>query len=131
MAVRIFLTLQTLLWLPYGVFCFFQPAFLAEAAGVEFGSLTGNIEIRAMYGGLQAALGAFTLAGILREPLRRPALTAVAFLVAGLATARLGGVALEGDLSAYTGGALVFEIATVAIAVFFLRRSDAFAPAVT
>jgi len=130
MAVRIFLAVQTLLWLPYGVFCFFQPAFLAGAAGVEFGSLTGNIEIRAMYGGLQAALGAFTLAGFLREPLRAPALTAVAFLVAGLATARLGGVALEGDLSAYTGGALAFEIATVAVAVFLLRRSDAPGPAV-
>lgn len=37
---RIFLGLQALLWLPYGVFCFFQPAFLGEAAGVTIGSTT-------------------------------------------------------------------------------------------
>lgn len=129
MAIRIFLALQASIWLPYGLFCFFQPAFLGEAAGVEIGSPTGDIEIRAMYGGLQAALGAFTLAGVLHEPLRQPALIAIAFLVTGLATARLGGVALLGDVSAYTAGALVFEIATVAVALFFLRRSDPLAVA--
>ena len=55
---RIFLGLQALLWLPYGVFCFFQPAFLGEAAGVTIGSTTASIELRAMYGGLQASTGA-------------------------------------------------------------------------
>ena len=31
---RIFLGLSVLLWLPYGVYCFFQPHALGDSAGV-------------------------------------------------------------------------------------------------
>jgi hypothetical protein len=58
MAARIFLGLSALIWLPYGLLCFFQPAGLAESAGVTFTNATGATELRAMYGGLQAAIGA-------------------------------------------------------------------------
>jgi hypothetical protein len=51
---RIFFALTALVWLPYGIFCFFQPGYLAQAAGVTATSATGTIELRAMYGGLQA-----------------------------------------------------------------------------
>ena len=54
MATRIFLLLSALLWLPYGIYCWLHPSYLAEAAGVVF---QGSTELRAMYGGLQAALG--------------------------------------------------------------------------
>ena len=57
MATRIFLLLSALLWLPYGIYCWLHPSALAEAAGVAFQSPTGSTELRAMYGGLQAALG--------------------------------------------------------------------------
>ena len=60
LAVRIFLALSALIWLPYGVFCLIQPQFLAGAAGVAFTSPTGSTEIRAMYGGLSA----YTAAGL-------------------------------------------------------------------
>ena len=127
MPTRIFLTLSTLLWLPYGLYCFFAPGALADMAGVVSGSTTGSIELRAMYGGLQAAIGALTLAGLLSDSLRRPALVALFFLCGGLALARLSGAVLESELSAYTAMGLFFELATVACAAWLLGREPALA----
>jgi hypothetical protein len=124
MAARVFLALSALVWLPYGLWCFASPGFLEGAAGVASTSATGSTELRAMYGGLQAALGALALGGLLRPALRRPALLALGFLTAGLALARLGGLALDGSASAYTASALVFEIPSAALAAFFLSRAS-------
>jgi hypothetical protein len=74
MAARIFLGLSALIWLPYGLYCLFQPGALAESAGVAFTSATGATELRATHGGLQAAIGAVALAGALRPALSRSAL---------------------------------------------------------
>jgi hypothetical protein len=122
MAARAFLALSVLIWLPYGVYCFFDPGFLAGAAGVASQSPTGSTELRAMYGGLQTAIGALALAGVLRPALRRQALLALGFLASGLALARLGGVALDGSVSTYTIAGLCFEIPTAVLSAFFLSR---------
>jgi hypothetical protein len=123
MAARIFLGLSALLWLPYGIYCFLAPGSLAEAAGVAYQTPTGSTELRAMYGGLQAALGALAGLAAWRPSLRRPALTALAFLAGGLFSARAFGVALDGGFSAYTGMGLGFEATTVAIATALLARN--------
>jgi hypothetical protein len=123
MAARIFLALSALVWLPYGLWCFAAPGFLAGAAGVSFLTPTGSTELRAMYGGLQAALGALALLGALRAPLRRPALIALGFLASGLGLARLLGALLDGDVSAYTAMGLGFEWTTAALAMILLART--------
>jgi Domain of unknown function (DUF4345) len=110
-------------WLPYGIYCFFAPSFLAGAAGVALLSPTGSTELRAMYGGLQAALGVLTLSGAMREAMTRPALIAVAFLCSGLGSTRLLGVLLDGSISSYTISGLAFEFLSAALAVRFLRRA--------
>jgi hypothetical protein len=126
MATRIFLVLSALLWLPYGVYCFAQPGSLAEAAGVAFQSPTGSTELRAMYGGLQVAIGALAgLAAWRPALLERSALLAIAFLTAGLGTARLLGVAIDGGFSSYTAMGLGFEFTSWAVATLLLRRSTA------
>jgi hypothetical protein len=125
MATRIFLALSALLWLPYGVYCFAQPGSLAEAAGVAFQSPTGSTELRAMYGGLQIAIGALAGLAALRSALARSALLAIAFLTAGLGSARLLGVALDGGLSSYTAMGLGFEFTSAAVALVLLRRAAA------
>lgn len=122
MATRVFLGLSALLWLPYGIYCFLVPTSLADAAGVAFQSPTGSTELRAMYGGLQTALGALAGLAALRSRLVRPALVALAFLAAGLASARALGLALDGGFSSYTAMGLGFEIATVAVAATLLSR---------
>jgi hypothetical protein len=125
MAVRIFLGLSALIWLPYGIYCFLQPASLAEAAGVVFTSPTGATELRAMYGGLQALIGAVALAGLLR-PARAPfALLFLLLLTAGLASGRMLGVLLDGARTTYTVFALGVELGTVSVASVRARRQPA------
>ena len=128
MAARIFLALSALVWLPYGIWCFIDPAQLAGSAGVAFQSATGSTELRAMYGGLQAGLGALALAGVMRLGFERPALLALLFVTTGLASARLAGVALDGSPSSYTLAGLGFEVATVAISGWLLAHAP-FEPA--
>jgi hypothetical protein len=122
---RIFLGASALLWLPYGVFCFFDPAVLAGAAGVSALSTTGTIEMRAMYGGLQIAIGALAAAALVRADLVRPALVTIGFLGAGLFTARLAGATLGGEFSSYTVMALGLEIVCAAVPVWLLGSARA------
>ncbi len=123
MATRIFLSLSALLWLPYGIYCLLHPAYLAEAAGVVFLSPTGSTELRAMYGGLQAALGVLALLGALRPAWVRSALVAIAFATAGLGSARLFGTLLDGGLSSYTAMGLGFEFVSAGFAIALLQRA--------
>jgi hypothetical protein len=123
MPARVFLALSALIWLPYGLFCFVEPEFLAGAAGVAFQSPTGSTELRAMYGGLQAALGALSLAGALDARLRGPAVLTLAFLCTGLALARLAGMALDDAASPYTLWGLGFEIGSATLAAWLLART--------
>jgi hypothetical protein len=122
MAARNFLIVSTLIWLPYGVFCFFQPGFLEGAAGVRAISTTATTELRAMYGGLQAAIGVLAALAVLREDLRRSALIAIGFLTAGLGLSRLGGAVLDGEVSSYTGSAIAFELISAAVAAWIIQR---------
>ncbi len=125
MAVRIFLGISAAVWLPYGLFCLFQPAFLGEAAGVSFTTPTGSTEIRAMYGGLQAAIGALAALALVRPALVAPALLMLAFLCTGLALGRLGGTVFDGGVTEYTLVGLGFEIASSALAILLLSRLPA------
>jgi hypothetical protein len=124
MGPQIFLVLEALVWLPYGLYCLFAPAYLADAAGVRFLTPTGSTELRAMYGGLQAAIGALALSGVGRAALRRPALITIAFLCTGLGSSRLLGVILDRGLSGYTVAGLVFEGLSAVLAIRFLRTGS-------
>jgi len=77
-----------------------------------------------MYGGLQIAIGLLAGAALVRTELVRTALTTLLFLTAGLGTTRLLGLLLDGGLSAYTAGALGFEMVCATVAFFLLRDAD-------
>lgn len=125
LALQIFLVLSALIWLPYGIYCFFVPESLAGSAGLGAMTATGTTELRAMYGGLQAAIGVMAAIAVFRESLRRPALVSLAFLTLGLGAGRLLGLALDGEVTSYTGGAVVFEFASAAAAIWFHSREVA------
>jgi hypothetical protein len=118
---RLFLVVNALLWGLYGLYCLVQPEFLAEAAGVTGTNATGVTELRAMYGGLQAALGVLALVAALRVDLERTALIAIAFLAGGLFVGRLYGVITDGGLSGYTVGALLLESTLTVLSTLLLR----------
>jgi hypothetical protein len=102
-----------------------QPDFLAEAAGVAATTPTGRTELRAMYGGLQAAIGVLALVAVLRVDLERTALVALAFLAAGLFSGRLYGALTDGGLSGYTVGALLLESTLTVLSIVLLRGAPA------
>ena len=118
------LGLSAIIWLPYGVYCFLQPGALTEAVGVVAASSTGTTELRAMYGGLQMAIGALALAAVFKPRLVSGALLTLVFLTGGLASTRLMGVLIDGGFSGYTGGALGFEIISCVLALIALGRSQ-------
>ena len=121
MAMRVFLGFFGLLSVVYGLYCFLRPDFLAGFAGVAASSTTGTVELRAMYGGLQSAIGALSLAATVRHHLERPALIMLASLLPGLAAARLLGLVLDGSWSSYTAMGLAFEISGSLVAIALLR----------
>ena len=124
MGQKLFLGLSALLWFPYGLYCFFVPTALAEIAGVTSTSATGTTELRAMYGGLQAALGVLAFAGMQSASLTHAALITLATVTAGLGSTRLLGALTDGAWSAYTLMGLLFELGSVLWATALLRRGD-------
>lgn len=118
---RILLIFSVLIWLPYGLYCTFVPGYLAEAAGVLGINQTGITEIRAMYGGLQAGIGAICLFALLRPEFERFALIVLCFLTGGLFLARLVGFLIDDSGSTYTYATLVFESSYALIAGFMAR----------
>jgi hypothetical protein len=119
---RVFLVLSALLWLPYGLYCLFVPGSLAEAAGIAAHTPTGTTELRAMYGGLQAAIGALALVGALRGSVTRTALVAIGTLTLGLGSARLLGLVMDGGFTSYTGMGLGFEWTSALVSRWLLSR---------
>ena len=123
LTIRLFLGFSALLWLPYGVFCFLQPTYLTEAVGLALTSATATTEVRAMYGGLQMAIGALAGMAVVRPTLVPAALTMLAFLAVGLGTARLVGSLLDASYSTYTFGGLIFEFLSAGLAIWLLGRN--------
>ena len=122
MFARIFLVLSAILWLPYGLYCLFVPGSLADAAGVAATTPTGITELRAMYGGLQVAIGALALVGALRGSVTRAALVAIGSLTLGLGSARLLGALIDGGFTSYTGMGLGFEWTSALVSRWLLSR---------
>ncbi|MBM4385376.1 MAG: DUF4345 family protein [Deltaproteobacteria bacterium] len=124
LAVRIFLAFTALLWTPYALFLLIDPAALTEAANVAATSPTGVAELRAMYGGLQAAVGLLALAGALRPAVAPYALVMLGVASAGLGVARLGAATIGSAFSQYTVMALALELGSLAIVLALWKRAQ-------
>jgi hypothetical protein len=117
-----FLVICAMVWLPYGAMCFIDPSLLADSAGIAARSATGTTEIRAMYGGLQAAVGALAATAFFRPTLIQPFLVTLLTLSAGLLSARVAGYFLDGGYTGYTGMAAGLETVLLSSCIFFLYR---------
>jgi len=84
---------------------------------------TGLIELRAMYGGVQTAVGVFALIAALNARWRQGALLGLTCIYFGLCTTRTGSALMAGDFSSYTVGAFGFEWTSALLALWLLRRS--------
>lgn len=119
------LLFSAIIWLPYGIYCFLQPGALAESAGVVATTATGTTELRAMYGGVQIAIGALALAAYIKPRLASGVLLALVFLTGGLASTRVMGALMDGGWSSYTAGGLGFETVSVVLCLLALGKGQA------
>jgi len=121
--VRVFLGLLGLAWLGFGVWCFSDPDYLRDLAGVTYVSVTGRVDLVATYGGLLIAIAMCLLAGALNRHLTRAVLIFYGVICAGLGCARLAGAVLEAEWSSYTVIGIGFELGSVLFVLLLLHRA--------
>ena len=124
MFVTLFLWITGLGWLGYGAYCFFVPGTLTEFAGLVPSNTTAMTELRAMYGGLQGAIGILALIGATHTRRANAVLLALSCVYAGLGSTRTIAALLAGDSSMYSIGALSFECLSAAISIWLLRKTN-------
>ncbi len=115
-AARIFLGITALAFGIYGLMCLVEPSIVADSTGMQLATGTATVEIRAMYGGLQIAIGLLALLGSVRAEFQLPVLISMCLIFFGIASGRLVGIAIESDPGAYNFAALGYEFASAAIA---------------
>jgi len=99
-ALVVFFALNGLLWLIWGIICLFTPqAWSGEVIpGMEVFNLSEAVartEVRAMYGGLQIAIGLLALVAIFKPAHRATTLLFYVMALSGLALSRIYGLILE------------------------------------
>jgi hypothetical protein len=99
---QLFLGFNSLFWLPWGFINLVWPKSWAGDVipGMnvyDLSSVVARTEVRAMYGGLQMAIGIFALVGVFRPRYRDAVLLFFVLALSGLALCRLGGMIAEGE----------------------------------
>jgi hypothetical protein len=104
---QLFLGFNSLFWLPWGFVNLVWPKswsgdVIPGMNVYDLSSAVARTEVRAMYGGLQMAIGVFALIGVFRPRYRDAVLLFFVLALSGLALCRLGGMIAEGDSSYLT-----------------------------
>ena len=99
---QVFLAVNSLFWLPWGLINLIWPeSWSGEVIPgmnvYDLSSAVARIEVRAMYGGLQMAIGVFALLGAFRPKYRDSAFVFFVLALTGLALCRLAGMIVEGE----------------------------------
>jgi len=89
--------------------CLLDPETISNESGIVLPSPAAAIEARAMYGGLELALGLYFAASAAHSAWAKSALVVLVVVFGGLAVARSGGLLLAGAPDAYNLRALAYE----------------------
>jgi hypothetical protein len=100
--ISLFLAANSLFWLPWGLINLIWPeSWSGEVIPgmnvYDLSSAVARTEVRAMYGGLQMAIGIFALLGAFRPRYRDAAFMFFLLALTGLALCRLAGMIVEGE----------------------------------
>lgn len=112
---RLILALSGLVFGAYGVYCTANPYFAAEQIGYAMSNSSEVVEVMAMYGGLQIALGIIFLFCALKQQWIIPGLACVAICTLCLSSTRSLGISLHGA-DGYNLGALAYEAISAVLA---------------
>ena len=121
---KIILWISGVVFIAYGLACFFAPALPAGYAGLDMTNGDAFAEIGAMYGGLQAGFGLFCVLAALKPEYTRAGLMLLVICIGLLAVGRLYSTLTgPGDVGFYTWGAMAYEFATATLAAVALRKT--------
>jgi hypothetical protein len=121
---RIVLLLSALAWLGFGVVYAVVPELLTDPTG--FGSLAPEAltDLRATYGGLQLAIGAFLVWSLARPERHRTGLLLNAVAFGFVAGSRAIGLLIDGELAGGMLLALGIEVTWLAATLLALRWTE-------
>ena len=120
------LGLSALVFIAYGLVSLLTPSVPAGFAGLQMSNGDAWAEIGAMYGGLQTGIGFFCVMALVKPDYFRAGLLLLVIGIGALALARLLSLVTAPDpVTAYTYGALIYELVTVGLALLALRQKTA------
>ncbi len=119
---------SSLLFISYGLACFYDPSIAASNAGLVMEGSSAFAEIGAMYGGLQMGFGLFCLIAVINSNYYRAGILALFIVIGFVGVTRLISQIIGSDeWTSYTVGALIYELATMVITgIVFSREKSRF-----
>lgn len=131
--LKLYLVISALVWTSYGTYCAISVESLKDVVGFGMSHWSAVIEIRAMYGGAQIALGLFSIAALLRPgEYAKPAVLLSVLIFTGLVVVRIYGLLvdgpgigliLDGSIAGYNSGALwVYEVPMLVGGILLLGK---------
>ena len=122
MMQRVFLLLQAMILLAFGLAYLLRPHEMANLSGMLLMQAAAISDVRAYYGALQMGLAAYLVLA-LTQHLARAALLLLLVLYSALVLGRLAGLWLDGGLQqTFDLYALLFELVSAGLAGYLLRR---------
>ncbi len=118
--IKPYLIFTLLIWLPWGLVCIFNTTVIAEIIGVTSVTASGNSDLRAMYGGVQTAVGLMAALALYNTRLFPNLLFTLAFLGSCLAFSRSYGLSVDNSGSVYTWGVVAYEYFAAISSVIWL-----------
>lgn len=119
---KAFIAITGLMFAYYGAYLIVDPKQLVEIANFSIPENTALTEIRAMYGGLQLAIGLFMLICCKQNQLVRPCLLFMLLAFLCLAATRTLGLLIDPVDSGYNLSATIYESVSAGLALGFYLK---------
>lgn len=120
---KIILWISAIVFVTYGLACFFAPGLPAGYAGLVLSNGDAYAEIGAMYGGLQTGFGLFCLLAAVKQEYTKAGLVLLVLCIGLLAIGRLFSTMTGTEaVAGYTWGAMAYEFTTAILAAIALRK---------
>lgn len=116
-----YLIFTVLVWLPWGLMCVFDLTLIADIIGVSGITASGKSDLRAMYGGVQTAVGLIAALALYDTRFFPNLLFTLAFVGSCLALSRSYGLFVDDSSTAYTWGVMAYEYFAAISSLVWLR----------
>lgn len=121
--VRWFLLLTGIVFAAIGIYALIDPAQTLALVGLQVIEVSSRNEMRAMYGGLNLAIGLYLCAAFRNAGLRSAALTFVALITGGLVFGRVVSLVVDGLPGTTIWLFLAIEVTSCVLALLLRRNA--------